>query len=649
MLCCLVLAFFCCDCSTSQKSVRNHQKVSPYEFGLREAKTDIDRYNVLLATHITAIERGVDVDYSGIKSLNIEIPNRESSIPLGSNTDFKGCVFNVRNNVGNISLFSKVSLARDIELTKEMVDGGEYFCVAPLRRGRYLMILEDKTPWVNNREGHNYPAYRKDVILVQDGKAQTETIMPYNTPQTQLQCSYIPITESSIDIQNVIINRTKDSKSKTCCFRIRGLYNVHMESITVNTPDETGLWGDGVFRVEDCVDVFFSKIVINGTYSLKDKYGYGFDLNNVNGFHLSDSFGHGNWGIFGTNNIQRLKVNNSDLNRVDIHLYGRDVSILDCKLSDGYNQFSGVYGDILLERCSFERFTPIINGTSYNSYVPYNLHFIDCVWTVTESNSSFITIGFLKDEINSREELSKKQWPNINVDKLTVNIQGDVKSINLIQLGSGVTHKQPVGYISEILLKHVIFKYLDKEKESTSLVICNKPVLVEKDLLCILEDVHIINDGKGIIEQAHTKYSYPGSVIYNLHSAAKEKFRVVNSSVGYDVNSCYEYDLEYENCTLAYVRCTPWDIKQYSQCRRVYKNCRIYLNNADSEKYYIDNLARYDKCEFIPCSNMGIDFLGKIIDVSFSDCFVKGNVGKRSLFNNAERINGHYDGNNWFL
>ena len=649
MIFCLVLALLCSDCSVFQKSGQNHQMVSPCEFGLREAKTDIERFYVLLATHKAALERGVDVDYSGIESLNIEIPDKESTIPLGRNTDFKDCVINVRNNIGNIALFSKATSALDIELSKKMVDRGEYYSVKPLRKGGSLLILEDKTPWVNNREGHNYPAYRKDVIMVKNGKAQGETIMPYNTHQTLLQCSYIPITESSVHIQNVVINRTKDSKSKTYCFRIRGQYNVHLDNITVNTPDGMGLWGDGVFMVSDCVDVFCNKIVINGTYSLKDKYGYGFDLNNVNGFYLSDSFGHGNWGIFGTNNIQRLKVRNSDLNRVDIHLYGRDVSISDCKLSNGYNQFSGVYGDVLLERCSFERFTPIINGTSYNAYVPYNLHFVDCVWNVAESNNTFITIGFLKDEINPREELSKKHWPNIVVDRLTVNIQGNVKSINLIQLGSGVTYKQPVGYMSEVVLKHVLFNYLDKEAESTSLIICNKPVIVENDLSCKLEDVHIINDRNGIIKQAHTKHSYPGSVTYNLHSAAKELFRVVNSSVGYNVNSCYEYDLEYENCTLAYVRATPWDIKQLSQRRRKYKNCLIYLNNADSDKYYIDNLARYDKCEFIPCSNMDIDFQGKSIDVSFSDCFIKGTVGKRSLFISAERINGRYDGNNWFF
>ena len=640
-----LLLFGCATCRKVQKEVKD---VSPYEFGLKEARTDVDRYKAILATHQAAVERGVNVDYSGIKTLDIEIPDKHSTIPLTAHTDFKGCVINVRNKVGDVVLFSRIATPTEVVLRTEQVDEGNFSSLSALKKGLVLLILEDKTPWVENREGHNYPAYRKDILMIKDGKVENLPIMPYTSRQTQLGCSYIAVRDTSLIISNVVINRTKDSNKKSFCFFVKGTYNVRMNNIEVNTPEGTGIWADGVIKFRDCAVVNCDKIRIKGTYSLKDKYGYGFDLDNVYGFKLSNSYGHGNWGVFGTNNINVLEVQNCDLNRVDIHLYGRNVRISDCIMTGGYNQFSGVYGDIVMERCRFSDFTPLINGTSYNAYVPYDLYIKDCVWDVTPEKSTLMEIGSLKNKINTREELAKKAWPNVYIDGLIVNVLSDVSSINLFKVGSDVTYPYEVGNLRDVNIKNMTVNYKKKDTESASFIICNKSIMFENPIHCALEEVHLLNGGESRIAQARAKYHYPGSVTYNLHSRAGELFSVAGSSLSYNVNSNYEYDLKYDNCILAYVRCTPSDLKEFAARRRSYQNCRIYLNNGDNNKYYLDNLASYSDCEIIPCADLEIDFTGKV-DVRFDRCTSGAKKGVKYTWKLMTRqlSGGRFDGRAW--
>ena len=56
--------------------------ISPYDYGLSEAKNGVDRYDVLLRTHSAAIEKNCGVSYAGIDTLTIEIPSGAPSILL---------------------------------------------------------------------------------------------------------------------------------------------------------------------------------------------------------------------------------------------------------------------------------------------------------------------------------------------------------------------------------------------------------------------------------------------------------------------------------------------------------------------------------------------------------------------------------------
>ena len=100
-------------------------------------------------------------------------------------------------------------------------------------------------------------------------------------------------------------------------------------------------------HIVNCVALRLKNVTISGTYSFERKVGYGVYLNNVNGLIVENMFARSKWGIFGTHNLQNVRLEKCDINRFDIHTYGRDVKAVDCKFSSLYNQFSSVYGTIV--------------------------------------------------------------------------------------------------------------------------------------------------------------------------------------------------------------------------------------------------------------------------------------------------------------
>ena len=98
LLCLCTLTFFS-GCA-SLLSTHTPQSISPISFGLYEATTGEDRYNILLSVHKYACKNGLSVDYTGIHTIEISIPKGAESIPLCPDNNFAGVVLNVKNKAG---------------------------------------------------------------------------------------------------------------------------------------------------------------------------------------------------------------------------------------------------------------------------------------------------------------------------------------------------------------------------------------------------------------------------------------------------------------------------------------------------------------------------------------------------------------------
>lgn len=416
-------------CST-YNGIRGKKDISPVAYGLLSAKNGEERFWALYNAHVAAKTAGVDVDYSGIRQLDIEIPKEALSIPLTNNNDFRGVVFNIKNTCKDFFLFINTNVSEKITIEKKDIDRGDYRGYPQLKSGRYLVRIVDDNLWVKNREGSNYGHTRKDIVLVKNGVAANKTVMPYNNDNSEPSCVYYANIQEGLRFVNVTLNRSSDSNKKTYLCKLSGFDNLSLENITVTTPDNTGE-NDRAIEICDCTNVIFNNVSINGTYSRTNYSGYGIVLSNIWNFKAYKLEGNGNWGIFGNNNVNKAFLKDCNINRFDVHCYGKDISFENTHFFDLYNQFSSVYGIISFDHCVFDRFVPVLNELSYNSYVPGEIVFKDCVYRPTVQRCYIIDIGRLRNDINTRPELTEKHWPDVSIKNMTIEMPAGAEDLYL--------------------------------------------------------------------------------------------------------------------------------------------------------------------------------------------------------------------------
>lgn len=455
--------------------------LSPLDFGLTEAKNGIERYEALLACHQQAVKQGVGVCYRGIDSLYLEIPPQAKGIPLSDYTDFAGLTLYVANTTGRASLFVMENPAINIKMTKKRFTRMKFSRVKELRRRVTLLIVEDKTPWVDNRIGYSYGATRRDIILIEDGKAMNKPVMPYSNDVSDPSFKYCKVTSSPKIIKNLAFNRTKTSTQITCFVNVDGQNNIIIKNVTISTPDESDLYGDEAIILRNCTNVLLEDVTINGTYSRKDKYGYGIGMNNVWNSQFIRLKANGKWGVFGNNNVNNAIIEDCDINRFDIHCYGRDVHARKTTFRNLYNQFSSTYGVVEFEDCVFYRCTPYLNSGSYNAFVPVDVFFERCLFHITKDKNSILRFSGLTEEINSRAELSLKSLPNVTIDNCRVEAEDDVDIWYVIHPG-GVRYNEALDHIS-----HVRVSIKANEKIRKSMVVIPPYVRTKNKLDLLIE------------------------------------------------------------------------------------------------------------------------------------------------------------------
>lgn len=427
-------------------------QISPFDFGLREATDGIDRYWAMYNAHTEAIAHGTSVTYAGIDTLDIELPPDYQTIPLGPQTDFGGLVLYVTNNVRHGTLFSLQNSLKPIAIDKAMVDGGDFRSVPELSDGDKLLVLADRHVWTE-RIGYGYTIHRQDILLLHKGIAVNAPIAPWNTDSTDLNASYTEVDVSPKQFRGLTMHRTEVSQYKTYCLNVYGQCNVLIEDVHVTTP-KSRMNADGVFGITHSVNVTFRDVTVDGTYSgygSSRGYGYAFSLNNLWNTVFERVSADGNWGVFGTNYLSNTTLRDCDLNRFDIHCYGRDVLLERCTLRQRQTQFSSMYGTVTFDSCRFIDCIPVRIRSSYNAYTPFDIEMRDCTFEMTTRHHSLVNVMLLDTATNARPELRAKCWPNLKVENMTVVAPVLVGTLNLYEPTGKLSElKKPVDYISNV-------------------------------------------------------------------------------------------------------------------------------------------------------------------------------------------------------
>ena len=429
--------------------------ISLNDYGWRSAKNGVERAKVLYEAQSAAIKKGTAVDYSGIKVIDLEITSDFKSIPLSGKDDFLGVVFNVKNNAKDVFLFTLLQRPKHIEIPRKLLDGKSFGSIPELRYGEYLLIVEDKQPWVDNRVGYDYGHTRKDILSIKDGRSVNTVVSSYNNMESSPDCLFFPVTQGNRFIKSFVLNRVSGSQYKTRCMDIRGQGHLLIENVTIKTP-KSNLTGDYAIRIQDCADIVLKDIVIDGTYSSSSKYGYGININNTWNTRMVNLKGHGEWGVMGNNNMSDTYLYNCEINRFDIHCYGRNVFLSDCIIDGGekgwYCGGSSIYGTIQYDRCQFSNCIPISYGNSYKTAVGADVIFNDCIFKVTKKRNAVFSSSVLEAASNPRRGLSRKDFPNIEINRMKIIVPKGVNEVFLYDVGSKLRNVDHVGYMRKITI-----------------------------------------------------------------------------------------------------------------------------------------------------------------------------------------------------
>lgn len=473
-----IFFFLLYSCSSSLPLNSRSGTLNPLQFGFNDAKTGEERYYVLQRTHKEAERLGVGVSYVGIDEIKLVIPKGAKPLPITHYTDFAGVTIQVENQQKNMFLYSLSADIKPVDVTGEEIDSRDFSKNETLKSGVKLLIVNDSTPWVENRPGHSYGYTRKEIMLLKKGKSGNDPVLSYRTTTSKPIGFYCDISNSRKTVfKNVTFTRTANSTAITYLVKIENHYDIELSNITINTPDGTGLYGDRAIRIINCLKISMADVKINGTYSQpKDaaygtKYGYGISLDNTYDFYAYNLYARAHWGVFGNNNVHKATLEKCDINRFDIHCYGRDISFVDCNFVDLYNSFGSVYGLLSYKNCTFTNCKPLLIDDTYNTYVGNDVYFENCTFNLNKKKNSIIYFrGYIVAE-NPRPELKEKCLPNVTMINCRVNVTSDMKAWYIYNTDKVANGEDGIGYLSDVIITGLITNDENVRKEAFSRLI----------------------------------------------------------------------------------------------------------------------------------------------------------------------------------
>ncbi len=185
-----------------------------------------------------------------------------------------------------------------------------------------------------------------------------------------------------------------------------------------------------------------------------------------------------------------VHLEDCDINRFDIHCYGKDIYCKNVNFLGLYNQYASVYGTIQYDKCTFTDFTPVLNGGSYNAYVEHEVVMNDCVMNITAKKNYLFKMSHLNEAANARNELSEKCLPNVVIKNMVVNITGAADSFCLFYCTSSGKKVSNIGYLTNISIDGMTIN-TDGEKPVKEMQLSNIIIDTKQPVECKLNKVTV--------------------------------------------------------------------------------------------------------------------------------------------------------------
>lgn len=601
-------------------------ELSPYMFGFRPNQAD--SYSEIYLTHLAAKELGTSISYNGIKEVNIRVSAGFESIPLTGQDDFCGAVFHITNtqSTGSYILFTLTG-EEDIvpnSITLDNVRNGNYSLD---NNKQYTLFVKDTKLWTARRGATSAEdRYREDVICIRNNKAINYPCTTYGT-DVSIECTLMEDKPYQRYLRNLTAIR-EDGIGMIKFISIEYCSNMEISNVTLNTfkGNNTPKNGDNAFIMKHCALFNITNMNINNVYSVSGS-GHGYELDTVYHIVYDNITGYdNNWGIFGANNVNDVAVYNSNINRFDVHCYGRDIKFYNCTFTGNkYNQFSGMYGIISFEDCIFgSQFVPYLQEGTYNAYTFHELIFRNCQ---LYSNRGLYLYGFEK-ATNPRSELADKYLPSIRMENITYYSSN---TFNLILVDSPLT---PDGNFQGMMgLYDVTVDGLRIASTRQNFNIANTPIAILNSVNMNFSNCNTTNMGSYKEVEVGT---YPSKI-----DTSRIQPTIPNGTITF--NKCFIglYPDVTETFNHVYKGCILYNYRYSNNPNSIYKkfeDCIIVLSNSDDgNNINMIKDSYYYNCKFVSISSRYLNFFmyGKYV---FKGCTKENNVGRTGALLSTTKI-----------
>lgn len=601
-------------------------ELSPYMFGFRPNQAD--SYSEIYLTHLAAKELGTSISYNGIKEVNIRVSAGFESIPLTGQDDFCGAVFHITNtqSTGSYILFTLTG-EEDIvpnSITLDNVRNGNYSLD---NNKQYTLFVKDTKLWTARRGATSAEdRYREDVICIRNNKAINYPCTTYGT-DVSIECTLMEDKPYQRYLRNLTAIR-EDGIGMIKFISIEYCSNMEISNVTLNTfkGNNTPKNGDNAFIMKHCALFNITNMNINNVYSVSGS-GHGYELDTVYHIVYDNITGYdNNWGIFGANNVNDVAVYNSNINRFDVHCYGRDIKFYNCTFTGNkYNQFSGMYGIISFEDCIFgSQFLPYLQEGTYNAYTFHELIFRNCQ---LYTNKGLYLFGFEK-ATNPRSELADKYLPSIRMENITYYSSN---TFNLILVDSPLT---PDGNFQGMMgLYDVTVDGLRIANTRHNFNIANTPIAILNSVNMNFSNCNTTNMGSYKEVEVGT---YPSKI-----DTSRIQPTIPNGTITF--NKCFIglYPDVTETFNHVYKGCILYNYRYSNNPNSIYKkfeDCIIVLSNSDDgNNINMIKDSYYYNCKFVSISSRYLNFFmyGKYV---FKGCTKENNAGRTGALLSTTQI-----------
>lgn len=490
---------------TAAGAVGNH--TDEIQAALNNHLSPTEMLTKIMTIHQEAFKKGDAIIYPKKKTFQITIPKGFEAIPLTSHTDFNGCTFIVENTSHKTFLFKLTATTAPIPITlaKNQLKAGVRLALSDT--SPKLIFVKDQEVWTNRNDydaqGHIINTkgtyYRSDLLFAEDNIIVNDPITTYDNASDPV-CQYINVSTTPKVFCNLNLVRKESSTAVTDLLYVNQQYNVTIKNISVKTELQSDplkrFYNDQCFLINNTAKVIMTKVSVDNTYSAQAIWGYAVEMNNVWNCSFKKISIAAIRGGFNTTCSNTLTFDHCQLNRVDVHYYGKDITCRNCsftnKLNDFhvYNRFASFYGTLVYDHCYFDGHLPVRIDSEYNAFTPFDVVMDNCTLKIPFSQSAryncICHIPVLEKTQNKREELEKKCLPNLSLSRLTVILPPEVPNFFLFLVGRDHYHR-PIYGLNTLKANHITFKHQDSKL--VELLICNISLVTDNPLSKTVKNV----------------------------------------------------------------------------------------------------------------------------------------------------------------